>query len=110
MIQHDVFLFVKVDDSNFCFFFFFFWSASINAIACPFGGLLCSYILDKYGRKKTLYTINAISILSWGLMAMASTTDKQTMFIQLLIARLLIGKWNALKSIYISLHFPFRFE
>lgn len=67
-------------------------SASINAIACPLGGLLCSYILDKYGRKKTLYMINAISILSWALMALASTTDKKTMFCQLLVARLLIGK------------------
>lgn len=73
-------------------------SASINAIACPFGGLLCSYVLDKYGRKKTLYTINLLSVISWGMMAMASRVDRELMFIQLLVARFIIGICIGLSS------------
>lgn len=75
-----------------------FMIASINAIACPFGGLLCSYVLDKYGRKKTLYTINLLSVISWGMMAMASSVDKELMFIQLLVARFIIGICIGLSS------------
>lgn len=55
------------------------------------GGLLCSYVLDKYGRKKTLYTINMLSVISWGMMAMSSRVDKDLMFIQLMVARCMIG-------------------
>lgn len=73
-------------------------TASINAIACPIGGLLCSYVLDKYGRKKTLYTINMLSVVSWGIMAMASSVDKELMFIQLLVARFIIGICIGLSS------------
>lgn len=78
----------------FYFIFVFVYTASINAIACPFGGLLCSYVLDKYGRKKTLYTINILSIISWGIMAMASSVDKELMFVQLLVARFIIGNYS----------------
>lgn len=55
-------------------------------------------MLDKYGRKKTLYTINFLSVLSWGIMAMASRTDKELMFVQLLVARFLIGICIGLSS------------
>lgn len=75
-----------------------FMIASINAISCPIGGLLCSYVLDKYGRKKTLYTINMLSVISWGMMAMASSVDKELMFIQLLVARFIIGICIGLSS------------
>lgn len=78
--------------------FFILSTASINAIACPIGGLLCSYVLDKYGRKKTLYTINMLSVVSWGMMAMASSVDKELMFIQLLVARFIIGICIGLSS------------
>lgn len=76
----------------------FILTASINAIACPFGALLCSYVLDKYGRKKTLYTINIISIISWAILAASSQTNKDMMFIQLLIARIIIGICIGLSS------------
>lgn len=109
-------------------YFSFLKTASINAIACPIGGLLCSYVLDKYGRKKTLYTINLLSVrqiwsgtcifsasfnllnflfhfllkkiqvISWGMMAMASSVDKELMFIQLLVARFIIGICIGLSS------------
>lgn len=80
------------------FYFAIYLTASINAIACPIGGLLCSYVLDKYGRKKTLYTINMLSVISWGMMAMASSVDKELMFIQLLVARFIIGICIGLSS------------
>lgn len=60
---------------------------------CPFGGLLSGYLLDKVGRKKTLYFINIISIVSWAIMSFASRTDSATLFIQLIVARIIIGTY-----------------
>ncbi|XP_058060057.1 facilitated trehalose transporter Tret1-like [Anopheles bellator] len=67
------------------------WFASITSIMCPFGGLLSGYLLDKVGRKKTLYFINSISIVSWAIMSFASRTDSTALFIQLIVARIIIG-------------------
>uniref|UniRef100_A0A182P6F3 Major facilitator superfamily (MFS) profile domain-containing protein n=1 Tax=Anopheles epiroticus TaxID=199890 RepID=A0A182P6F3_9DIPT len=74
------------------------WFASITAIMCPFGGLLSGYLLDKVGRKKTLYFINIISIVSWAIMSFASRTDSTTLFIQLIVARIIIGVAIGLSS------------
>lgn len=68
------------------------WFASINTITCPLGGLLASYILDRVGRKLTLVLINVLSIVSWSLQAWADKEDTQTMYYQLLAARLIIGE------------------
>lgn len=89
-------LFILID--GWIILFCFGFAASINAIACPFGGLLCSYVLDKYGRKKTLYTINVLSIVSWAMLATSSRSSKEHMFIQLLVARFLIGICIGLSS------------
>lgn len=70
------------------------WFASLNTITCPLGGLLASYILDRVGRKLTLVLINVLSIVSWSLQAWADKEDTQTMYYQLLAARLIIGEWN----------------
>ncbi|XP_053693390.1 facilitated trehalose transporter Tret1-2 homolog isoform X2 [Sabethes cyaneus] len=67
------------------------WFASVTSIMCPFGGLLAGFLLDKVGRKKTLYFINVISIISWAIMALASTTDSVLLFVQLMVARVIIG-------------------
>lgn len=68
------------------------WFASINTITCPLGGLLASYILDKFGRKFTLIVINVLSIFSWGLQSFTDKEDTQNMYHQLLVARVIIGR------------------
>ncbi|XP_055546945.1 facilitated trehalose transporter Tret1-2 homolog [Wyeomyia smithii] len=67
------------------------WFASVTSIMCPFGGLLAGFLLDRIGRKKTLYFINVISIISWAMMALASTTDSVLLFVELMVARVIIG-------------------
>lgn len=61
---------------------------------CPFGGLIAGYTLDKFGRKVTLILINIISIISWTLIYCSSGTNLEILYIQLMIARVLIGKRN----------------
>lgn len=65
--------------------------ASIPALFCPVGGFICSYTLDKFGRKRTLYLVNLISIISWLILTFASTTDRDLMFAQMIAARVIIG-------------------
>ncbi|KXJ79556.1 hypothetical protein RP20_CCG000432 [Aedes albopictus] len=67
------------------------WFASINSIACPFGGLISGYLLDRIGRKWTLVQINVLSIVSWALIAVSSSTNFELMYTQILIARVVIG-------------------
>ncbi|XP_055374301.1 facilitated trehalose transporter Tret1-2 homolog [Condylostylus longicornis] len=68
------------------------WYASINAIACPLGSLLSSYLLDKIGRKRTVISVNIISILSWIILATSSFhEDNLIFFIQVMISRFLMG-------------------
>uniref|UniRef100_A0A903XVV8 Major facilitator superfamily (MFS) profile domain-containing protein n=2 Tax=Anopheles gambiae TaxID=7165 RepID=A0A903XVV8_ANOGA len=67
------------------------WFASITSIMCPFGGLLSGYLLDKVGRKRTLYCINIISVISWAIMSFASRTDASVLFVELIVARVIIG-------------------
>ncbi|XP_053693388.1 facilitated trehalose transporter Tret1-like [Sabethes cyaneus] len=67
------------------------WFASINSIACPFGGLISGYLLDRIGRKWTLIFINLLSIVSWTLIAVSSTTNFELMYTQIIIARVIIG-------------------
>lgn len=74
------------------------WFASVTSILCPFGGLLAGFLLDKIGRKKTLYFINIISIVSWAIMAFASKTDEMLLFVELMVARVIIGLAIGLSS------------
>uniref|UniRef100_A0A182JLB1 Major facilitator superfamily (MFS) profile domain-containing protein n=1 Tax=Anopheles atroparvus TaxID=41427 RepID=A0A182JLB1_ANOAO len=67
------------------------WFAAITSIMCPFGGLISVYLLDKVGRKKSLYSINVISIISWAIMSFASRTDANILFVELIVARVIIG-------------------
>ncbi|GAB0093633.1 TRET1 [Sergentomyia squamirostris] len=74
------------------------WVASINTIFSPVGGLIASYTLDKYGRKKTLIAINILSIIAWSVIAFSSRTDINLMYIQIIGARILIGIVAGLSS------------
>ncbi|XP_050323607.1 facilitated trehalose transporter Tret1 isoform X2 [Bactrocera neohumeralis] len=67
------------------------WFASINTLSCPLGGLLSGFLLDKMGRKNTLYVLNGIALASWALMALAVESNADTVFIQLMVSRFCIG-------------------
>lgn len=73
----------------------------------PLGGLLASVILDKLGRKFVIILINVLSIVAWSIQSWTDKEDAQTMFYQLLVARLIIGqcpttffgKWRIMRII-----------
>uniref|UniRef100_W8AY91 Facilitated trehalose transporter Tret1 n=2 Tax=Ceratitis capitata TaxID=7213 RepID=W8AY91_CERCA len=67
------------------------WFASINTLSCPLGGLLSGMLLDKLGRKNTLYVLNVIALTAWALMAFAVESDVDIVFIQLMVSRFCIG-------------------
>ncbi|XP_060654733.1 facilitated trehalose transporter Tret1 [Drosophila nasuta] len=67
------------------------WFASINTLSCPLGGLLSGVLLDKIGRKRTLYVLNVLGIASWALLATASGTSSESFSTQLLVSRFIIG-------------------
>ncbi|EDW01236.1 facilitated trehalose transporter Tret1-2 homolog [Drosophila grimshawi] len=67
------------------------WFASINTLSCPLGGILSGLILDRIGRKHTLYVINMMGITAWSLLATASTTNSESFYMQLIVSRFLIG-------------------
>uniref|UniRef100_A0A0K8V0B4 Solute carrier family 2, facilitated glucose transporter member 6 n=1 Tax=Bactrocera latifrons TaxID=174628 RepID=A0A0K8V0B4_BACLA len=68
------------------------WFASINTLSCPLGGLLSGFLLDKMGRKNTLYVLNGIALASWALMALAVESNADIVFIQLMVSRFCIGE------------------
>lgn len=74
------------------------WFASLNMLMSPIGALLCSYFLDRIGRKYTLICINIISIISWGIMGFSNRENSETMFYQLLASRIIIGIVSGLSS------------
>lgn len=67
------------------------WYASINTLACPLGGILVGYLLDRIGRKRTMLVNNLIGIIGWTLIAGAFQKDKHSAFIQILIGRFMSG-------------------
>lgn len=67
------------------------WFASVQAIMCPVGGLLASYVLDKYGRKVSMIAINVISVVAWTVTALADNNSIDLMYGQLIVARVLLG-------------------
>uniref|UniRef100_A0A1B0CI08 Major facilitator superfamily (MFS) profile domain-containing protein n=1 Tax=Lutzomyia longipalpis TaxID=7200 RepID=A0A1B0CI08_LUTLO len=74
------------------------WVASINTIFSPVGGLIASYTLDKFGRKKTLIAINILSIISWAIVAFSSRSDANVMYMEIIGARIIIGIVAGLSS------------
>uniref|UniRef100_A0A1B0G0Q1 Major facilitator superfamily (MFS) profile domain-containing protein n=1 Tax=Glossina morsitans morsitans TaxID=37546 RepID=A0A1B0G0Q1_GLOMM len=76
----------------------FTWFASLNLLAAPLGGLLSGVLLDKLGRKCTIYSLNILGLISWILLAIASKEDNDIMFIQLMASRFLVGVTHGLSS------------
>lgn len=68
------------------------WFAAINTLSCPLGGLLSGLLLDRIGRKRTLYVLNVLGIVAWILLATASATSSESFYRQLLLSRFIIGK------------------
>lgn len=67
------------------------WFASVTAIACPFGGPLSGFLTDKIGRRNTLMIVDIMAILSWLIIGFSSSSNEKLFFIQLMIARTMIG-------------------
>lgn len=68
------------------------WFASINSMACPLGGLLVGYLMDRIGRRNTMLCTNFIGII--GLLLLVTAPHQSTrdaIYIQLLIGRFLCG-------------------
>ncbi|XP_050324659.1 facilitated trehalose transporter Tret1-2 homolog [Bactrocera neohumeralis] len=68
------------------------WFASINSMACPFGGLIVGYLMDHFGRKKTMLLTNVVGVIGSALLATAPyQTSRDALFIQMLIGRFVSG-------------------
>ncbi|EDW08089.2 facilitated trehalose transporter Tret1 isoform X1 [Drosophila mojavensis] len=67
------------------------WFASINTLSSPLGGLLSGLLLDKIGRKRTLYVLNLLAITAWSLLATPSSTSTEAFYWQLFVSRFIIG-------------------
>ncbi|KAI8127575.1 Facilitated trehalose transporter Tret1 [Lucilia cuprina] len=68
------------------------WFSSINTMACPLGGLLVGYLMDRVGRKKTIVFTDICGVLGWALLATAPLhKDSSAIFTQILIGRFLSG-------------------
>lgn len=70
------------------------WFAAINTLSCPLGGLLSGLLLDKIGRKRTLYVLNVLGIIAWMLLVTASSTSSELFNMQLLVSRFIIGEYK----------------
>lgn len=67
------------------------WFASITAITCPLGGPISGFLADKIGRRNTLVFINIVAIGTWLVIGFSSRESAETLFIQLMIGRAIIG-------------------
>ncbi|EDW78463.1 uncharacterized protein Dwil_GK16169 [Drosophila willistoni] len=68
------------------------WYASVNNIACPIGGLLVSFFMDRIGRKHTILLTNILGLLGWILLATCFLhTDRDHVYAQMLIGRAMGG-------------------
>ncbi|XP_069964487.1 facilitated trehalose transporter Tret1-2 homolog [Bactrocera oleae] len=68
------------------------WFASINSMACPLGGLIVGYLMDRFGRKNTMLLTNVVGIIGSALLATATyQTSRDALFVQMLIGRFVSG-------------------
>ncbi|XP_037950276.1 facilitated trehalose transporter Tret1-2 homolog [Teleopsis dalmanni] len=74
------------------------WFASLNMLSSPIGGLLCALLLDRLGRKRTLYSLNVLAITSWMLMALSIQFSTETAYLMLMMSRFVIGLSSGMSS------------
>ncbi|KAG5672088.1 hypothetical protein PVAND_002243 [Polypedilum vanderplanki] len=67
------------------------WFAAVTAILCPFGGLISGYLVEKFGRIGSLMIQDIVAIFSWLLIGLSRHSNPEYNFIQLMIARSLMG-------------------
>ncbi|XP_067631199.1 facilitated trehalose transporter Tret1-2 homolog [Eurosta solidaginis] len=68
------------------------WFASINSMACPLGGLLVGYLMDRIGRRNSMLCTNFLGIIGLVLLATAPyQSTRDTIYTQLLIGRFICG-------------------
>lgn len=67
------------------------WFASITAIAAPFGCVFSGYLTEKIGRRNTAILLNFFAVVSFVIIGFSSRSDANTLFIQLMISRVIMG-------------------
>ncbi|KAH8388804.1 hypothetical protein KR200_010122 [Drosophila serrata] len=81
------------------------WFASIQNMACPLGGLLVSYFLDRIGRKYTILLTNLIGLIGWILLVTSFMHENRDMiYYQMLLGRafggIMIGMFVSPVGVY----------
>lgn len=62
-------------------------------MACPLGGLLVGYLLDRIGRKNTILFNDILGVLGWTLLVTCPWHNtRNAILIQMLIARFISGE------------------
>ncbi|XP_037946125.1 facilitated trehalose transporter Tret1-like isoform X2 [Teleopsis dalmanni] len=74
------------------------WFASLNLLSSPMGGLLCALLLDRFGRKRTLYSLNVLAITAWMLMALSIQFSTETAYLMIMMSRFVIGLSNGMSG------------
>lgn len=80
-------------------------AASIQNMACPLGGLLVSYFLDRIGRKYTILITNLIGLIGWILLVTSFMHENRDMiYYQMLLGRafggIMIGMFVSPVGVY----------
>ncbi|KAH8400225.1 hypothetical protein KR215_009150 [Drosophila sulfurigaster] len=81
------------------------WFASFQNIACPLGGLLVSFFLDRIGRKRTILLTNLMGLIGWILLATSFLHDSHNyIYAQMLVGRafggIMIGMFVSPVGVY----------
>ncbi|EDV92198.1 facilitated trehalose transporter Tret1 [Drosophila grimshawi] len=81
------------------------WFASINNMACPLGGLMVGFFLDRIGRKYTILLTNLIGLLGWLLLATSFLyCNRDYVYAQMLLGRafggIMIGMFVSPVGVY----------
>ncbi|XP_034474404.1 facilitated trehalose transporter Tret1-2 homolog [Drosophila innubila] len=81
------------------------WFASFQNMACPIGGLLVSFFLDRIGRRYTILLTNLIGLIGWLLLATSFLHENRDyIYAQMLVGRafggMMIGMFVSPVGVY----------